>query len=107
VVQVVFILPDGSRRALEATVGESIMNLATRNLIPGIIGECGGNLSCATCHVYVGEPWYSKLKPAKSEENDMLEGTSEEPTEESRLGCQIPITSELEGIVIRIPASQR
>ncbi|MDB5424961.1 MAG: hypothetical protein JWQ29_2377 [Phenylobacterium sp.] len=105
--KVEFVLLDGSRRVLDAETGESIMSLATRNLVPGIIGECGGNLSCGTCHVFVDTAWLGRLPAKASEEEDMLEGTSEEPTEYSRLSCQLRMTPDLDGIVVHVPASQR
>jgi ferredoxin, 2Fe-2S len=102
-----FRLADGGHRTVEAKAGESIMSAATRTLTPGIIGECGGNLSCGTCHVFVDAAWSSRLPPKTQEEEMVLEGVAEEPTEHSRLSCQIKMTAELDGIVVRTPASQR
>jgi 2Fe-2S ferredoxin len=107
VVKVTFILSDGARREVSVEANETLMQAATANLVPGIIGECGGNLTCATCHVFVDKQWIEAIPPKTCEEEEMLEGTAEEPTEYSRLSCQIRVTPELDGIVVRIPSSQR
>jgi 2Fe-2S ferredoxin len=102
-----FTTPDGEELTTQAEAGETVLQVALENLIPGIIGECSGNLSCATCHVYVDDAWIGSL-PAKSpDEEEMLENASEEPTASSRLCCQISITDALDGLHVRIPASQR
>ncbi|WP_217574359.1 2Fe-2S iron-sulfur cluster-binding protein [Streptomyces sp. GbtcB7] len=105
--RVVFVQPDGTKQEVEATEGNSVMQAATANLVPGIIGECGGELTCATCHVFVDEAWTGAL-PARVElEEDMLEVTSEEPTDASRLCCQIQLDSSLDGIVVHVPKTQQ
>jgi 2Fe-2S ferredoxin len=83
------------------------MQTATANLIPGIVGECGGELSCATCHVYVDQQWLGALAAPSPDEQDMLEATSEEPTDASRLCCQITLDDSLDGIVVQIPKTQK
>lgn len=103
--RVVFI-SDGRRTDVEAPVGLSMMRAATDNLVSGVIGECGGDLSCATCHVYVEPTWSDRLAPPSAEEMEMLEATAEEPTEYSRLSCQLLCTAETDGIVLEIPESQ-
>jgi len=103
--KITFIEPDGVTHVVEATPGQSIMEAATTNMVPGIIGECGGCCSCATCHVYVDEPWFQKLPPADEMELGMLEGAVE-PGPLSRLSCQIKMSDELDGIVARIPEGQ-
>ncbi len=100
--RVTYITPDGIRHDFDAAVGVSLMQLATGEGIPGIIGECGGVMSCATCHVYVDPDWYAHLREPKADETAMLE-FADEPRETSRLGCQIRITPELDGIVVRVP----
>jgi 2Fe-2S ferredoxin len=104
---VVFVKPDGSRLEIEAAYGESAMQAATGNLVPGIIGECGGEVSCATCHVFVDEEWIDRLPVKSDDEIDMLESTAVEPTEKSRLSCQIKLVTELDGIVLNVPTEQR
>jgi 2Fe-2S ferredoxin len=94
-------LPHGTRQDIQAREGESIMQAATRGGVPGIIGECGGEMSCATCHVYVKEPWKSKLRKPSEDERDLLE-TSDECANDSRLSCQIKMKPELDGISISV-----
>lgn len=101
--RVIFVSPDGSERSVSVPEGMSIMAVATSNGIDGIVGECGGNAMCATCHVYVSD---ERLKSLSEEEDELLEGTAEERTSESRLGCQIKLTGDLDGLRIRLPARQ-
>jgi len=103
---VVFVRRDGSKQEVEGIEGQSIMQLARANLVPGIIGECGGELSCATCHVFVDEQWTANLQPRSTDENDMLEVAAEEPTDCSRLSCQVLYKAVLDGVVITVPQSQ-
>ena len=103
--RIVFIQPDGQSQTVEASAGQSVMEAATGNLIPGIVGECGGSCSCATCHVYIDEAWYDRLTPLDEMEAGMLEGAIE-PGPLSRLCCQIKVTEALDGLVARIPAGQ-
>lgn len=100
-----FILHDGSERLVEGEVGSSVMAAAIDNLVPGIIADCGGNCSCATCHGYVDPAWSDKLEPISEGEAAMLDGAMR-VEENSRLTCQIRLTAELDGIVIRLPISQ-
>lgn len=105
--RIVFIKPDGERREVEAKGGESVMQAALNNLVDGIVGECGGDLSCATCHVFVDPEWFPALDKASSDEEDMLEATSEEPTKFSRLSCQIKCDNKVDGLIVHLPATQR
>ncbi len=100
-----FIQKDGSQQTIDVASGQSIMEAATAQLVPGIIGDCGGSCSCATCHVYVDPAWTDKLPPADELEVGMLDGVLDpEPT--SRLACQLKVADEIDGIVLRVPASQ-
>ncbi|MEU6573446.1 2Fe-2S iron-sulfur cluster-binding protein [Streptomyces sp. NPDC046805] len=103
----VFVQPDGRRQEVEAEVGQSVMKAATSALIDGIIGECGGDLSCATCHVFVDEAWASALPECSDDEESMLDVTAVEPTKFSRLSCQIRCGPELDGITVHVPEAQR
>lgn len=103
--QITFVQPDGRRETVDAKVGQSVMEVATGSMIRGIVGECGGSCSCATCHVYVDEAWFGKLQPADDMEAGMLEGAVE-PGPLSRLSCQIPVSEALDGLVVTIPAGQ-
>ena len=100
-----FIQHDGSERVVVAELGNSIMQSARDNMVPGIIGDCGGNCSCATCHGYVDPTWLAKLNPPSENEVVMLDGTMHQEAN-SRLTCQIKMTAELDGIVVRLPLSQ-
>jgi ferredoxin, 2Fe-2S len=87
---------------IETSNGISLMQLALTHGVPGIVGECGGVMSCATCHVYVDEAWFGRLPVPQQAELDMLE-FADEPTAFSRLGCQIKVRDELDGLVVRVP----
>lgn len=100
-----FLKPDGTAHEVQAESGISVMEAATGNLVPGIVGECGGSCSCATCHVYIDSPWFEKLESADEMEEMMLEGAVE-PGPHSRLCCQIEVADDLDGMVVRIPAGQ-
>lgn len=102
-----FIQPDGTVNRAEATEGQSVMQAAISNLIPGVFAECGGELSCATCHVFVDEKWAGKIPQISEEEASMLEVTSEEPSVNSRLCCQIRLDTSMDGLVVHIPKSQK
>lgn len=104
--KVTYVLADGTRRAVEVPEGTSVMRGAVENNIRGIDGECGGCLSCATCHVYVDERWLGLLPAAHIDEIDMLAGATAERRPNSRLGCQILLTPALDGLVVDIPERQ-
>ena len=104
---VTYILPDGASRKLDVPVGMSVMQAALNNRISSILGECGGNCMCATCHVYVQEDFLSRLPAASPSEKAMLEITATERKANSRLSCQIKMQENLDGIVVQIPAKQR
>jgi len=104
--KVIFIALDGTERAVDASVGESVMAAAVRNGIPGIIGECGGNCSCATCHVYVGEDFTASVGGAGDMEDDLLDLGVSERRASSRLSCQIPVTEDLDGLTVHVPEEQ-
>jgi 2Fe-2S ferredoxin len=84
------------------------MEAAAKNNIPGMLGECGGNLSCATCHVYVKDAWSDRVGSCVvgSQEDEMLDYVSCERLPNSRLSCQIKMTPELDGVIVRIAPSQ-
>jgi 2Fe-2S ferredoxin len=103
--KVKFITADGSEKEINAENDVSLMMNAINNGIDGIVAECGGACSCATCHVIVDPEWYSKLPEPKNLEKDMLEFAAE-PSETGRLSCQINVTDELDGLVVTVPSSQ-
>ncbi len=100
-----FVQADGSRRAIDAEPGEVLMQIARRHQVDGILAECGGVCSCATCHVHIDPAWRRRLPPIAEMEGEMLEFASE-VDDASRLSCQIKITAELDGMVVNVPASQ-
>ncbi len=102
---VTYISHDGRIDEIEVNVGDSVMQAAVDNMLDGIIGECGGSCSCATCHCYVDEAWVSKVPPPNEMEKDMLECVMD-PQPNSRLSCQIRMTDKLDGLVVRLPESQ-
>ncbi len=104
--KITFIAHDGTESIADINKGESLMFGATNNAVPGIVGECGGFCSCATCHVYIDDAWIAKLPPASEHEDEMLEGTVSERTAGSRLSCQIQVTEELDGMIVRTPEFQ-
>ena len=104
-VKITFVDYTGEPRDVEASEGQTVMEAAIRNDIPGIVGECGGACACATCHVIVDAAWAEKAgKPSQMEE-DMLDFASG-LTPTSRLSCQIKATAALDGLVVKTPERQ-
>lgn len=101
-----FILADGSEQGFEAPEGVSLMQAATGFGIAGIVGECGGSLQCATCHVHVDPAWVDRLPAPSADEQVMLECTASERLPNSRLSCQIRLTAAMNGLVVRVPDRQ-
>jgi 2Fe-2S ferredoxin len=100
--QISFQLASGEKLTVEFAAGDSVMRTAVSNDVEGIIGECGGELNCGTCHVYVDEAWQDRIPPAAHDETDMLEVVTD-VTECSRLSCQITLTSDLDGLQLCVP----
>ena len=102
--------PEGVNHELAATEGASVMEVVTRSGVEGIVAECGGFMSCATCHVYVDPEWIDVVETAEAKDDDteaeLLEGTMAERRPESRLSCQIKITTDLDGLHVTIPKEQ-
>ncbi len=96
----------GASRCVAAPLDKSLMRAAVDAGVDGIAADCGGVLSCATCHVVVAPEWADRLPPRSADEDAMLEMTAapREPT--SRLSCQIVVTADLEGLTVRLPATQ-
>ena len=95
----------GNSKTIEVEKGLSVMEGAIQNNIPGIDADCGGGCACATCHVYVDEKWFGKLLKKESSEQDMLD-MAFEPNSFSRLSCQIIVSDELDGLVVKMPSKQ-
>jgi 2Fe-2S ferredoxin len=97
---------EGPAVVVEAPVGETARNAALANNVDGIVGECGGQLMCASCHVYVDEAFLGLLPAISEEEEEMLGETASERLPNSRLSCQIRLTEELDGLILRLPPEQ-
>jgi 2Fe-2S ferredoxin len=100
-----FIERDGTRREVDAPVGLSVLEIAQRNDVD-IEGACEGSLACSTCHVIIDGEWYDLLKEASEDEEDMLD-LAFGLTQTSRLGCQIIMTEELDGLTVKLPQATR
>lgn len=103
--KITFIDHEGTSRTVDAEVGVSVMKSAVRNNVPGIEAECGGQMSCATCHVQVSRDWMEQVGPPGSSESAMLE-FADDVTEYSRLSCQVSVTEDLDGLVVHTPDEQ-
>jgi 2Fe-2S ferredoxin len=100
-----FVLPDGTKKEVDAPVGLSVLEIAHRNDVP-LEGACEGSLACSTCHVVVDKDDYERLPEATEDEEDMLD-LAFGLTHTSRLGCQITITDELDGLKVSLPTATR
>jgi ferredoxin, 2Fe-2S len=104
--EITYVHPDGTRQVIDVPVGTSVMRGAILNGIDGIVAECGGEMMCATCHVYV-EPAQLPLTPPQSDdETAMLEFTASERKPNSRLSCQLVVTPDMDGLVVHLPETQ-
>jgi 2Fe-2S ferredoxin len=103
--RIVFVEPGGARREINASVGISVMETALEHGVQGIVAQCGGACACATCHVYVAPAWFDKLPPPEEMEQGMLE-CAWQPRATSRLSCQIPVTSDMDGLELIVPQQQ-
>lgn len=103
--RMVFIERDGKRKEVDAPVGLSVLEIAHRNNID-LEGACEGSLACSTCHVIVEPEWFEVLLDPTEDEEDMLD-LAFGLAKTSRLGCQIKITEELDGLTVRLPAGSR
>ena len=102
---ITYIEQNGTRHEAEAGAGSTVMETAILNGVPGIVAECGGACTCATCHVYVDDAWTEVVGPPSMMEEDMLDFAFEvKPT--SRLSCQIKVKGELDGLVVHVPSRQ-
>lgn len=103
--KITYIEFDGTEHVLDVQEGLSVMEGAVQNNVPGIDADCGGSCACGTCHVYVDEPWVQKTGAASEAEKAMLE-FAENVKANSRLSCQIKVTDEFDGLVVRMPETQ-
>jgi 2Fe-2S ferredoxin len=103
--KITFIEADGAEHVIEVPVGWSLMEGAVKNHVPGIDADCGGACACATCHVYVDPKWIAAL-PVKTDIEDAMLDFALVTGPGSRLSCQIRVTSDMDGLVVRLPFSQ-
>ncbi|MDR3416849.1 MAG: 2Fe-2S iron-sulfur cluster-binding protein [Nevskia sp.] len=104
-VAITYIEHDGTRHRVDVDADMTLMEGATLNMVPGVIGMCGGICSCATCHCYIPAAWQDKLLPPSPGELNMLDSASHRRPN-SRLGCQIVVTAALEGMEVELPVEQ-
>lgn len=100
-----FIEHDGTEVVVEVEAGISVMNAAIDNMVSGIDADCGGECSCATCHVVVDDDWINVVGKPGEQEESMLD-LNPDREENSRLSCQIPVTDEIDGLVVKLPEFQ-
>lgn len=105
-IQVTFVEADGRESKLPLPTGRTLMRGAVSSGVESVAADCGGSLTCATCHVYIGEPWAALLPAVTPGEADMLEMTASPREPTSRLSCQIPLTAALDGLRVRLPPTQ-
>lgn len=102
---ITFIAADGASHTLHVEPGQSVMQVAVENDVRGILADCGGSCSCATCHCYLDEAWTSRFPPASSDEAELV-SFAFDPLPSSRLSCQLVLGPEHDGLVIRLPKRQ-
>lgn len=103
--RITYIEFNGTPHIIDVPPGQSVMEGAVRNGVPGIDADCGGNCACATCHVYVDEAWIPKVEGPLEGEKSMLEYV-QNAKGNSRLSCQMAVTTELDGLVVSMPERQ-
>ncbi len=103
--KITYIENNKEEHVVEVPNGNTVMEGAVQNNIPGIDADCGGAMACATCHIYVDEKWYDKIKKKEDGEEDMID-MAFEPNKFSRLSCQIIVSDDLDGLIVRMPSKQ-
>ncbi|MBC52960.1 MAG: 2Fe-2S ferredoxin [Gammaproteobacteria bacterium] len=103
--RITYIEHNGTEHVVDASNGDSVMEAAIKNLVPGIDADCGGACSCGTCHVFVDENWVQAVGEPGEFEEPMLD-INPERSANSRLSCQIDISDDLDGLVMRLPEYQ-
>lgn len=102
--KITYVVPDGSAHVVDVPAGQSVMDGSVRNNLPGIVAECGGSCSCATCHVHVDEEYAGLFDEITDEERDLLE-YADGFSERSRLSCQLVVTAACDGVRVTVPDS--
>lgn len=101
-----YVCADQGVRTIQAAVGSSVMEVAVREAVPGMVGECGGAGSCATCHVYVDDAFLQLVGEADGLEAEMLDDAASIRRHSSRLACQICLTAEMDGLTVEVAPAQ-
>ncbi|MFI1928713.1 MULTISPECIES: 2Fe-2S iron-sulfur cluster-binding protein [unclassified Streptomyces] len=104
--RITYVSSSGNERAIDVPVGTSVMRGADFNEVEGIVAQCGGNMQCATCHVYVDESTLDKLEPRRPDEDEMLDFTASARRPNSRLSCQLKVTEAMDGLIVHTPERQ-
>lgn len=104
--KITYIEYGGTAHTVDVPIGQTVMEGARDNGIPGIEADCGGACACSTCHVYVDPAWVEKLPPKDSMEEDMLDFAYEPDPTRSRLTCQIKVSDALDGLIVHMPEKQ-
>ena len=104
--RITFLSATGVEFVVEASDGDTVMQAAILNDVPGIVAECGGAMMCATCHCYVDPDWQHKVPPPSDGEREMLDCAASELRQTSRLSCQIKVSADLEGLIVHLPEAQ-
>jgi 2Fe-2S ferredoxin len=104
-VKITYVEASGVEHVIDATPGRSVMENAVKNNVPGIAADCGGVCACATCRVYVGEMWQTKVPEPSEMERSMIE-YSGDTSPKVRLSCQMQVTPELDGLIVHMPERQ-
>ncbi|MFI1582814.1 2Fe-2S iron-sulfur cluster-binding protein [Embleya sp. NPDC020630] len=105
--EITYVAVDTTEHTIDVPVGTSVMRGAVFNDIDGIVAMCGGNLQCATCHVYVDETTLDKPEPIRADEHAMLDFTACPRRPGSRLSCQLKVTEALDGLIVHLPERQK
>lgn len=104
--RITFITADGGEHAVDAGDGMSLMDAAVQNMVPGIDADCGGQAACGTCHVFIDPAWSARVGAADSDHEQQMLSLTDNVQPNSRLSCQVKISADLDGLIVRIPAAQ-
>jgi 2Fe-2S ferredoxin len=106
-VKITYVEANGAQHVVQVNPGLSVMEAAVKNNVPGILGECGGYCACGTCRIYIDDPFWREQTGTRSELEQAMVDFHEDQNPNVRLGCQIKIVGALDGLVVRMPRSQR
>ena len=104
--KITYIEHNGTEHVIDVPAGMTVMEGARDNNVPGIDADCGGACACSTCHAYIDPAWVEKIPPKEAMEEDMLDFAWQPNAETSRLTCQIKVTEDMDGLIVRLPEKQ-